>query len=252
MRRWFVCLVVAIIAMLTMGVASAQTYAPADTVWNVRFGDHYTYERAVIDLGYTWAQADFAPEYSWTTNGRGSTVRVTLPTVDSTYTADGFGLGKGISRYYVARSLNGQQMAVEFHLTDVAGTPEVFYLNYPGRIVIDVPLNGWNTYPEPVFGENVVVKQPRAAYTVGPDIFTVIGYARPYEARGTWRIKDAFGNVVREGAYFTSDWATTWGRFAFSADYPAYLSGYGGTLELGEYSARDGSFIGVTVPINFR
>lgn len=254
MKRLFACLAVLFVGSLAMGTASAQPVGPADTVWDVRFGDHGTFERAVIDLGYSDLNVppDFAPRYRWTMNGGGTIVRVTLPTADSTFTTDGFGLGAGISRYYVVRSLNGKRLAVEFHLTEAAGTPEVFYLNYPGRIVVDVPTTGQNFRPKPVVGENVVVKQPRAGYTVGPEIFTVTGYARPFEAQGTWRIKDAFGNVAREGTYFTSDWATTWGRFAFSADYPAYLSGQGGTLELGEYSSRDGSFVGTSVPIAFR
>lgn len=252
MKRLLACFAVAFAATLAMGTASAQTVGPADTIWDLRFGDHITYERAVIDLGYAEVPADFAPNYRWTTNGGGTVVRVVLPTVSSTFTTDGFGLGKSISSYYVVRSLNGAQLATEFHLTDAAGFPEVFYLNYPARIVIDVPTTGQNFYPDPVVGENVVVKQPREYYTVGPDIFTVTGYARPFEAQGTWRIKDAFGNVAREGTYFTSDWATTWGRFAFSADYPAYLAGQGGTLELGEYSARDGSFVGVSIPLYFR
>lgn len=252
MKRLFACFAIVLVAMLAMGTASAQTTGPADTVWDVRFGDHGSFERAVIDLGYADVPADFAPDYRWTTNGRGTIVRVALPTVSSTYTTDGFGLGQGISRYYVPRSLNGEQLAVEFHLTEAAGTPEVFFLNYPARIVVDVPTTSQNFNPKPVVGENVVVKQPRAGYTVGPDIFTVTGYARPFEAQGIWSIKDAFGNVAREGIYFTSDWTTTWGRFAFTADYPAYLSGQGGTLELGEYSARDGSFVGTSVPIAFR
>ncbi len=252
MRRLFACFAILFVGLLAMGTASAQAVGPADTVRDVRFGDHGSFERAVIDLGYSDAPADFAPEYRWTTNGSGTIVRVTLPTADATFTTDGFGLGEGISRYYVVRSLNGQRLAVEFHLTGSAGTPEVFFLNYPGRIVMDVPTTGQNLYPKPVVGENVVLKQPRAGYTVGPDIFTVTGYARPFEAQGTWRIKDAYGNIAREGTYLTSDWATTWGRFAFSADYPTYLGGQGGTLELGEYSARDGSFVGASVPITFR
>lgn len=255
MKRLFACFTISLVTMLVIGTASAPSASAtdaADSVLDVRFGDHGSFERAVIDLGYADAPADFAPNYRWTTNGQGTIVRVALPTVDSTYTTDGFGLGQGISRYYVPRSLNGQRLAVEFHLTEAAGTPEVFFLNYPARIVVDVPTTGQNFYPKPVVGESVVVKQPRAGYTVGPDVFTVTGYARPFEAQGTWRLKDASGNIAREGSYFTSDWATTWGRFAFTADYPAYLGGQSGTLELGEYSARDGSFVGTSVPISFR
>lgn len=252
MRRWFVCLAAMLVALSLTGTASAQSVGAADTVRDVRFGDHGSFERAVIDLGYEELPADFAPNYRWAyTDGR-SILRVVLPTVSSTLTTDGYGLDEAISRYYVVRSFNGNRMSVEFHLTDAAGPATVFYLNYPARIVVDVPTSGQSFYPEPAVGETVVVKQPRVGYTVGPGIVTVTGYGRPFEAQGSWRVKDAFGNVVREGTYLTSDWAATWGRFAFTADYPAYLGGMSGTLEVGEYSARDGSFRGVSVPLVFR
>lgn len=255
MRRLLVFVACAAMFAAVAGPASARASAqtgPADTVRDVRFGDHGTFERAVIDLGYGEAPADFAPEYRWTYNGRGTVLRVTLPTASATLTTDGTGLDKAISRYYVVRGLRGDKIAVEFHLTDAAGPANVFYLNYPARIVVDVPTGGQNFYPDPVVGDKVVLKQPRAGFTVGPGIFTVTGYGRPFEAGGAWRIKDASGNVAREGFYTTSDWTSTWGRFAFTADYPAYLGGQRGTLEVGEYSARDGSFDGVSTPLTFR
>lgn len=252
MRRWFIALALTFSAMLTMGTASAQTLGAADTIRDVRFGDHVTYERMVLDLGYEELPADFAPNYWWAYNGGGTILRLNLPTVSSTFITDGFGLGKGISRYYVVRGLNGERLSTEVHLTDAAGPATVFYLNYPARIVVDVPTGGQNFRPEPVLGENVVVKQPRANYTVGPGIFTITGYGRPFEAVGAWRILDASGTVAREGAFYTSDWATTWGRFAVTADYPAYLGGQSGTLQVGKYSARDGGFEGVSIPLTFR
>lgn len=252
MRRWFVCLAATLVALLSMGTAVAQTSGTADTIRDVRFGSHAGFERAVVDLGSGELPADFAPNYRWTYTDGGSILRLVLPTVSSTLTTDGVGLGEAVSRYYAVRSLGGNRMSVEFHLTEAAGPATVFYLNDPARIVIDVPTTGQNAYPDPAVGDKVVVKQPRADYTVGPGIFTVTGYARPFEAQGSWRVKDVFGNVVREGTYLTSDWAATWGRFAFTADYPPYLGGMSGTLEVGEYSARDGSFEGVSVPLVFR
>ena len=252
MRRWFIALALTVTAMLTMGTASAQTSGAADTIRDIRFGDHGTYERMVLDLGYEEFPADFASNYWWTYNGGGTILRLNLPTVSSTFVTDGFGLGKSISRYYVVRGLDGNRISMEVHLTDAAGPATVFYLNYPARIVVDVPTGGQNFRPDPVFGDNVVVKQPRAGHIVGPGIFTVTGYGRPFEAVGTWRILDAAGEVAREGTYYTSDWATTWGRFAVTADYPAYLGGQSGTLQVGQYSARDGSFEGVSVPLTYR
>lgn len=256
MRRWFIALVLTLTVTATpaMGSASAQTLGSADaadTIRDVRFGDHGTYERMVFDLGYEQFPADFAPNYRWTYNG-GTILRLNLPTVSSTFVTDGFGLGKGISRYYVVRNASGERLSTEVHLTDAAGPATVFYLNYPARIVVDVPTDGQNFRPDPAFGDNVVVKQPRAGYTVGPGIFTITGYGRPFGAVGTWRILDSTGAVAREGSYYTSDWARTWGRFAVTADYPAYLGGQSGTLQVGQYAARDGSFQGVSIPLTFR
>ena len=134
----------------------------------------------VLDLGYEEFPADFAPNYWWTYNGGGTILRLNLPTVSSTFVAEGFGLGKGISRYYVVRGLNGERLSTEVHLTDAAGPATVFYLNYPARVVIDVSTGGQNFRPDPTFGDNVMVKQPRAGHTVGPGIFTITGYGRPF------------------------------------------------------------------------
>ncbi|MDQ4106483.1 MAG: hypothetical protein M3157_04825 [Actinomycetota bacterium] len=187
MRRWFVALALMVTAMLAMDTASAQTTGAADTIRDViRFGDHGAYERMVLDLGYEELPADLAPNYWWSYNGGGTILRLNLPTISSTLTTDGFGLGKGISHYYVVRGLNGERISTEVHLTDAAGPATVFYLNYPARIVIDVPTGGQNFRPVPAFGDSVVVKQPRAGYAVGPGIFTITGYGRPFEAVGTW------------------------------------------------------------------
>ena len=252
MRRLFTLFIFAALVVLPAGSVSAEPMV-ADTLRDVRFGDHGTYERMVLDLGSSEAPADYAPYYSWARVAGGTVIRVHLPTVDSTLKTGGKGLGLGISRYYVVREKSGNSMFVDIHLADTAGPVNVFYLNYPGRIVIDVP-TGYspNPYPEAAFGKNVVLMQPRAGYTVGPDIFTVEGYGRPFEGSGSWRLKDSSGAVVDQGSYRTSDWSETWGRFSFSLDYPASLSGSNGTLEVGRYSAKDGSFDGVSVPLKFR
>ncbi|MGI9050339.1 MAG: Gmad2 immunoglobulin-like domain-containing protein [Rubrobacteraceae bacterium] len=252
MRRLFALLFVSALVVLPVGTASAKPMV-ADTLRDVRSGDHGTYERMVLDLGSSKAPADYTPYYSWARVAGGTVVRIQLPTVDSTLKTDGKGLGGGISRYYVVREKSGGSMFVDVHLKDTAGPVNVFYLNYPGRIVIDVPTGGsLNPYPKAAFGKNVVLMQPRAGYIVGPDIFTAEGYGRPFEATGSWRLKDSTGAVVSRGSYKTSDWAETWGRFSFSLDYPASLGGSSGTLEVGRYSARNGSFEGVSVPLKFR
>ena len=252
MKCLFALLVVTVLAVFSVGTASAEPMV-ADTLKDVRFGDHGTYERMVLDLGSSSAPADYAPYYSWARVAGGTVIRIQLPTVDSTLKTDGEGLGKGIARYYVVREKSGNGMFVDVHLADTAGPVNVFYLNYPSRIVIDVPTGGsLNPYPEAAFGKNVVLMQPRAGYAVGPDIFTVEGYGRPFEGSGSWRLKDSTGAVVDQGSYETSDWSETWGRFSFSLNYPGFLGGSSGTLEMGRYSARNGGFEGVSVPLEFR
>lgn len=253
MRRLLTMFLISALAISLAAPATAQqSTGSADTLLDVRFGDHVSYERAVIDLGRDELPSDFVPYYSWTVLDGGTILHVHLPSVNSTKTTDGKGLGVAFSRYYVTRAAPGGHLDVDLQLTSVAGPANVFYLNYPARIVIDVPVNGENPYPKATYGDSTVVTQPRAGYTVGPDMLTVVGYGRPFEARGTWRIKDSSGTVVKKGSYTTTDWAETWGTYSFSADYPDSMSGKSGALEVGSLSAKDGSFEGVSVPLTFR
>lgn len=253
MRRLLLILSIAALTAFVAGPAAArQSTGQADTLLDVRFGDHVTYERAVIDLGRDEIPSDFVPYYSWTRLDGGAILHVHLPSVTSTKTTDGKGLGMAFSRYYVTRAERSGHLDVDFQLTDAAGSANVFYLNYPARIVVDVPLNGGNSFPKATYGSSTVVTQPRAGSTVGPDKLSASGYGRPFEARGVWRIKNASGEIVNKGSYPTTDWSATWGRYSFTAKYPDSMSGKQGTLEVGELSAKDGSFKGVSVPLSFR
>ena len=253
MRRLMTMLLISVLAISFAVPATAQqSTGSADTILDVRFGDHVTYERAVIDLGIDELPSETVPYYSWTALDGRTVLHVHLPSVNSTKTTDGEGLGMAFRSYYVTRAETGGHLDVDLQLTNDAGPANVFYLNNPARIVVDVPLSGDNAYPKATYGDSTVITQPRAGYTVGPDMLTVVGYGRPFEATGTWRIKDSEGSVVREGSYTTTDWAETWGNYAFSAEYPDSMSGKRGTLEVGSLSAKDGSFDGVSVPLEFR
>lgn len=247
-RGWRINVAVLALAALLGATASAQA-TTTGTVKDVRFGDHWTFERAVIDLG----PGSLAPDYSSSYRKGDRVVRVNLPTVNSTLETDGKGLGKAISRYYVVRdSRESKGMFVDFHLTGAAQSVKVFELKDPARIAVDVTPGAKVLYPRPEATAKAVLMQPRAGKEVGPGTFAVSGYARPFEGHGVWRIKDASGCVVRRGAYATSDWDAAWGAFRFTADYPRNLSGHRGTLEIGEFSSRDGYFEGVSVPLRFR
>lgn len=255
MRVWTVFVATAALLLALTGPASAPAAAQtavADTLLDVRFGDHGTFERAVLDLGGDDGPSELVPFYTWRRVQGGTVVRVRLPTVTATETTDGKGLGKGVSRYYAVRAADREHLFVDLHLDGSAGAVSVYYLNDPARVVIDVPTGASNPYPAAKFGEKAVITRPRDGFAVGPGAFAVNGYARPFEARGDWRIKNAAGKVVREGSYTTTDWSGTWGRYAFTARYPASLSGQRGKLEVGERSARDGRFVGVSVPLEFR
>ena len=139
-----------------------------------------------------------------------------------------------------------------FHLTGAASRVNVFRLNHPARIVVDISRGGTAMYAKPTIGANTAILTPRAGRTVGPRTLIVKGYGRPFEGRGTWRVVDTSGKVVRQGTYTTSDWATTWGAFAFIAAYPERLARTEGTLEVGQYSPTDGDFQGASLPLSFR
>ena len=241
-----------VLAAFVAGLASAgATTTQPDTVRDVRFGDHMSYERAVIDLGSRRARGELAPRYRSSYRDGDWIVRVDLPTIRHTLTTDGSGLGRAISRYHVVRTLRGN-LRVYFHLKGAASSVDVFKLNHPARVVIDVRPGGEALYAKPAFGANTVILNPRSEKWVGPGMFIVKGYGRPFEEQGTWRVLNASGKVVRQGTYTTSDWANTWGAFAFSVAYPERLAGTEGTIEVGQHSPRDGGFEGATVPLNFR
>lgn len=251
-RGWLANLAILVLAMLVAGAAPAQAAVP-DAIQNVRFGDHTTFERAVIDLGHGGAPAQSAPTFSSSYRQGDWIVRVNLPSVTGTVRTDGSGLGRAISKYYVVRSRSSAgSLFVDFHLTGAAKSVNVFEMDNPARIVVDVTPGGTTLSPRPVTGASTVVTRPRADNLVGPDAFTVSGYGRPFEASGVWRIKNASGAVVSRGIYTTSDWMMTWGAYKFSGSYPSSLSGHKGTLQVGDLSPKDGSFRGVSAPLRFR
>ncbi len=68
---------------------------------------------------------------------------------------------------------------------------------------------------------------------------------------GSYRIKDANGNVLVKSQTMSSDGAPAHGTFDVLLEYPATASGYG-TLEVYEVSMKDGSDRNVVViPIEF-
>lgn len=245
-------LVTATVAVL-LAVSAAQPAteeARAGTsgaLTDVRFGDHASHERAVLDF-----EGSKAPEFAAREHRDGNTVvRVRLPESKSAEVTDGKLPGDVVSHYTVVRAKSGS-LFVDLHLKDAAGSVEVFGLDRPGRVVVDVTPGDGQLRPAPERADNTYVMSPRAGSGVGPGEFRVSGYGRPFEATGAWRVKGPGGKVVSRGNYTTTDWAEAWGVYGFRAAYPERLGGQRGTLEVGQHSARDGSFEGVAVPVKFR
>lgn len=101
----------------------------------------------------------------------------------------------------------------------------------------------------PSWSDNLVVLQPGASQVVHQPI-TVSGYARLYEAQGSYELKDRGGNVLAHGG-FTAAIGTSpdFGRFDVRVPYDA-SSRQPGTLTLYSLSPADGTRVNVVnVPL---
>lgn len=225
--------------------AEAAPVGTSGGLTDVRFGDHIAHERAVLDF-----RSAAAPEFDWSYRPGDTVVRVRLPETQAAFVTGKSGLGRAISHYRVVRTKPGW-LFVDLHLKGAARSVNVFELRDPGRVVVDVRPGGLLTIPSPARADGTYVMTPRGGAEVGPGEFRVSGYGRPFESTGTWRLENSAGKVVDRGFYTTADWTGAWGTYSFRVAYPERLSGQRGTLEVGEISARDGSFEGAVVPLRF-
>jgi hypothetical protein len=97
---------------------------------------------------------------------------------------------------------------------------------------------------------NLAVVSPVAGATVTSPL-VVSGFGRTFEQTFAWRIRGADGNVVDQGVAMTDAREAGWfGPFTFEAFLPA-MDAAAFTLEVLEYSAKDGSEQSlVSVPLN--
>lgn len=253
MRRYTLLslLVAVVFAASVTAQPATQTAeaAPTGGITDVRVGDHITYERAVLD--FESSPNGEPPRFSWRYRDGDTIIRVMLPETKATTITGGQGLGRAISHYRVVRTQPGW-LYVDLHLDGAASSVNVFSLDDPGRIVVDVAPGGNQLFASPAHANGTYIMSPRAERTIKGGELRVHGYGRPFEASGVWRIKDSDGRIVSRGTYNTADWLSTWGHYSFRATYPDALSGERGTLEVGSLSARDGSFSGASVPLRFR
>jgi len=113
----------------------------------------------------------------------------------------------------------------------------------PARIGIDLSPGG-GAIPTPApRARNVVVLEPRTGAATYP--LVIRGYARTFEANVITRLSQG-GKVARQEHGTAADYITTWGEFELSIP-----TGPSGDVDLfvGEDSAKDGTPVGVTIPL---
>lgn len=101
-------------------------------------------------------------------------------------------------------------------------------------------------------GDNIVVTEPKEGQLVGLPL-TIKGKARVFENTVSFRIKDSDGSVLLEN-FVTADSKDVgeFGPFEASVNYPE-PKGDKGTVEVFEYSAKDGKEINkVKIPVVFK
>jgi hypothetical protein len=227
--------------------ASGGVAGAADSVLGVRFGVHDGYERAVVDFGLNGGAAPAPPVWKLSSPAGDGNARVYLPGVTQTSVTDGSFGGAIMDRYYVVRAADGS-LFVDFYATD-AFRYRVEGLADPGRLALDYEASVSELgYPQPAFGERTVLTSPRAGAAVGGAV-TVSGYSRNFEARNAIQLLSPTGSVLAETTATSSDWAETWGAFEATLRVPPFEGT--GTLRAGAFSARDGSFDGVEVPVTY-
>jgi hypothetical protein len=226
--------------------ASGGAGGGADGILGIRFGAHEGYERVVVDLGEGSGRATAVPEWRLESPEGDGLLRVSVPSVEATAVSDGELGGELLERYYVVRAPDGG-MFVDFFARE-AFLYRVVELSDPARLAVDFKPTGYPlAVPLPARGGNTVLVRPRDGERVG-DPFTVGGYSRTFEASNSISLLGPSGEVLAQKTVTGNDWSETWGYFETSLQRPAALVG-GGTLQVGTYGARDGSFEGARIEV---
>jgi hypothetical protein len=219
----------------------------ADSIQELRFGNHEGYERAVIDFGSESAPASRVPVWSLSSPTGEGYARITFPDIDATSQTDGVFGGSILDNFYVVRAPAGGIFV------DVFATGgfryRVIELSDPGRLVLDYqPTNGDLRFPIPAQAKKTVLFEPRQGEAITSPL-RVSGYSRNFEAHNAITLMASSGNVLSQRTVLSNDWAETWGYFEAWLEFPAFEGR--ATLQVGSGSPRDGSFEGVEVPVTY-
>lgn len=166
-----------------------------------------------------------------------SVLRVSLPGVTATAVSDQVLESLVLDRVFVVRGLDGF-LFVDL-IADGAASAQAVLETDPARVVIELVPSPDGEPTPPARDGNVVVTSPIPTPAEYPIV--IEGYSRHFEANVLARID---GDLV--GVTTAADWLETWGAFLLVVD-----SGPPEPRELfvGEDSARDGSPVGVTIPL---
>jgi hypothetical protein len=226
---------------------SGGSEGAADGVREVTFERGEGYERAVIVFGSGGGLASGVPSWSLSSPEGEGYVRITFPHEDVTLDSDGGFGGSILDNFYVVRA-PGDGLFVDLYATG-AFQYRVTELSDPGRLVIDLRPAGVDlSFPIPVQAQRTVVFEPRTREAITSPL-EVSGYSRNPEASNNIVLVDAYGSVLARSTVLSNDWLDTWGYFESTLEFPAFEGT--ATLRVGAESARDGSFEGAEVPVNY-
>lgn len=226
--------------------AQGGTAGAADSIRDVRFGSHGSYERAVIDFTLNGAAASHVPRWKLSSPTGEGYSRISFPGLKDTSVTDGSFGGSIMDDYYVVRAPEGGFFMDLF--AKGAFQYRVFALSDPGRLVVDYrPASVNLSYPLPVRSEKVVVMQPRKGEKITSPL-RVSGYSRFFEGSTTMILKKSQGgNILARKTVEANDWSKTWGYFQGTLSFPSF-SGRA-ILEVGTQSPKNGAFEGVKIPV---
>ena len=219
---------------------------PEASIENIRFGRHEEFERLVIDFASARTTAADVPRWRIEKAAAPGVLRVHLSAVTATDYTDGVFDGDLLTRAYVVRAAD-RSLFVDVFIP--AGFQyRVLELGDPLRLVIDVRASGAETYLLPVHGERVVLLIPAAGAAITSPL-TVSGNSRHFEANNVLILQDSMGHQLALGIATANDYVETWGYFAGELTFAQFAGT--GALAVGEQDARDGKFIGVTIPVQY-
>jgi hypothetical protein len=223
----------------------ARAAGNAASIAALRWEAHEGCERFVVDLTTDeGAPASMAGRVTAEVlRGRG-VVRVHLRDMErvATDATDQHFDGQLARAAYAVRAPDGGGMYVDLHLAAEAEAA-VNLLDDPARVVVDLRPGGGAIPDPPAAHPRVVVLEPRPGERAYP--LTVSGYARTFEANVVMRL-ERDGEEYLEDFTTSTGWVDAWGAYSFTIE-----DGPTGDLDLhvGEYSAKDGSWDGVEIPL---